>query len=324
MLKLLRLAACSLGIACAAPVIHAAGLVSNDLFVRSDGLVTLDTASNLQWLDISQTEGHSIEELRFGYGGWLAKGFRFATFEELKGFLSSAGMQEQYPYTSPTGGAMVGSVEVGQRLLALVGSTFQDEFRGMIAPRPCGSWHSNVCDIHLLNGEVVETDSYTYRIDVRRRLDGTIKTIDPSGPSPIWTTLITTRDRVGVYLVREAPPRYTFSGFMAPVSNLPKVNAGRAGRTFPLKWQLKDAIGDPVSELAAVKSISFKSTSCAAFTTDPTDAIEALSAGGSDLRFDADSGQFQYNWATPGPAGCYTLFLTVEGGQTFSANFSLR
>jgi hypothetical protein len=61
---------------------------------------------------------------------------------------------------------------------------------------------------------------------------------------------------------------YGFSGSGAPVTSLPAANIGNAGQTSPVKWQLNDANGEHVSSLSTVKSISYWSAGCSAYSVD--------------------------------------------------------
>jgi hypothetical protein len=86
----------------------------------------------------------------------------------------------------------------------------------------------------------------------------------------------------------DACDSHTFGGFLQPVDNPPAINSGRAGRTYPVKFQIRDPTGTLVTSLAAVSSITYKAVSCGSFSTDPTDALETTATGGTSLRFEDD------------------------------------
>jgi hypothetical protein len=120
---------------------------------------------------------------------------------------------------------------------------------------------------------------------------------------------------------------YNFSGFLPPVDNPPAVNKGKAGRTYPVKWQLTDRYGNYASALSLVKSIQYAGMSCTN-SSDESAWMDTEATGGTGLRYDFSANQYVYNWATPKTPGCYNLYLRLGtlncGDETFSANFNLK
>jgi hypothetical protein len=116
---------------------------------------------------------------------------------------------------------------------------------------------------------------------------------------------------------------YATGGLLDPVQAAPAVNVGRAGRAYPLKWQLSDAGGGYVGALSAVAAIRYRAVSCSAFDGDAA-AVPADTTGASGLRYDATANAYVYTWATPRTAGCYVVSVAFDSGQTLEADFQLR
>ncbi len=116
---------------------------------------------------------------------------------------------------------------------------------------------------------------------------------------------------------------YTFIGFLAPVDNPPIVNVGKAGRTYPIKWQLKDAQNIYVTALSTYRSLTYKKVTCGSFDGVPTDAMNVEATGTTGIRYDSVANQFVFNWATPSSPGCYQVFLTLTDDSVHQANFNM-
>jgi uncharacterized delta-60 repeat protein len=117
---------------------------------------------------------------------------------------------------------------------------------------------------------------------------------------------------------------FVFTGFLRPLENWPVINEGRAGRTYPVKWQLSDARGTYISTLSAVTSILTSPIACDA---SPSAIIQdiATATGGTSLRYDAVAKQFIYNWKTDqSMTGCRQLQLTLADGSKYHVRVRLR
>lgn len=186
----------------------------------------------------------------------------------------------------------------------------------------------------LVTGASALTDvkaiSAGYSHDLALKNDGTVVAWGNNGYDQVTgasgltgVTAISAGGRHNLAKNLTSTPTYTLGDFLPPVNKPDFVNFGKAGRTYPIKWQLKDAAGKFVTSLAAIKSITFKPAQCGEFTSLQANALEAETSGNSGLIYDDISNQYRYNWTAPS-AGCYVLYLNFDTGQEQKAYFNLR
>jgi len=118
---------------------------------------------------------------------------------------------------------------------------------------------------------------------------------------------------------------YVFSGFDRPVDNQPIVNNAKAGSTIPVKWQITDLDGTPISDPASFESLTSYSISCGSFTYNPIEEVEEQSPGSSGLMYLGD-GYWQFNWKTAKSyAGqCRIMVLNLADGSEHTAYFKFK
>lgn len=114
-----------------------ASLVKQDLLTTGDGLVTLDTTTNLEWLNLTATQGLSVNQVLGGAGGWVNIGFQYASFSQVGQLLNDAG------YLGSTSDyftmRLVADNSSANTFLSDFGSTSPPNFTfGFMSPFPCG------------------------------------------------------------------------------------------------------------------------------------------------------------------------------------------
>jgi hypothetical protein len=113
---------------------------------------------------------------------------------------------------------------------------------------------------------------------------------------------------------------YPWTGFFAPVDNLPTLNIAKAGSAIPVKFSLG---GDQGLGILATGYPKVVVITCD--TNTPTDVIEStVTPGQSTLTYDATAGQYIYVWKTDKAwAGtCRQLQVKLVDGTTHVARGS--
>jgi hypothetical protein len=115
---------------------------------------------------------------------------------------------------------------------------------------------------------------------------------------------------------------YDFQGFFRPVDNLPTLNIVNAGRAVPVKFSLGGDEGLDIFAEGYPKSRQIECSSSA-----PLDSIEqTLSAGASNLSYDATTERYIYAWKTKKAweGTCRQLVVKLDDGSVHKANFKFR
>ena len=115
---------------------------------------------------------------------------------------------------------------------------------------------------------------------------------------------------------------WALKGFYQPVDMFGTWNSVKGGSTVPLKFEVFAGS----TELTSVSVVhSFVQTRVDCDGTHPTDEIEVVSTGGTELRYDSTGGQFIQNWKTPKlPGQCYRVTMTTDDGSSLVAFFKLK
>jgi hypothetical protein len=108
---------------------------------------------------------------------------------------------------------------------------------------------------------------------------------------------------------------YVFSGFLPPLSQ----NLSYAlNRTIPIKFQLTDANGHPITSPSAVTSLQV------APVVNGVAGTPFMPASTNNQGLQSTGGQYLYNWQTKGlAAGTYEIVLTLADGTTHTRTIQL-
>ena len=115
---------------------------------------------------------------------------------------------------------------------------------------------------------------------------------------------------------------YNFTGFFAPIDNLPAFNEMKAGQAAPVKFSLG---GNQGLNILAAGSPSSVQISCS--TSDPILPVEQTeTAGSSSLSYDSTSNQYKYTWKTESTwkNTCRQLTVTLRDGTVHVAKFKFK
>jgi hypothetical protein len=116
---------------------------------------------------------------------------------------------------------------------------------------------------------------------------------------------------------------YTFLGFFQPVDMGTVLNIMTAGRAVPLKWQLQDATGAPLTSVTTASTLTSAAVPCSGGATDVVEE-QLTSAGDTAVIFDGQQFRFVWKTSTAWAGTCRRVTLLLSDGTRHTADFQLR
>jgi hypothetical protein len=116
-----------------------------------------------------------------------------------------------------------------------------------------------------------------------------------------------------------------FHGFLQPIDGN-TINMGKVGRTYPIKWQLKNNSGNLISDslgLSLAQQMSVQQRANACDPSLPQDQLETevSTTSSNSVRYDEPSDQFIFNYKAPATKGCYNLEILKADGVNMQKVF---
>jgi hypothetical protein len=182
--------------------------------------------------------------------------------------------------------------------------------------------------VYLLNQNILADWSATDALSGIASSSGTVPSGSPipTGTVGAKTFIVTATDEADNTTTKAVNyyVRYNFIGFLPPVDNPSVINVGKAGRTFPIKWQLKDANGNFISDLGVVLYNPLRYRQTASGSAIWGDLLPGDTSGESGLRYDSTSNQYIFTWQTSKAFAnkSYELLLELNDGSVHNALFS--
>jgi hypothetical protein len=141
---------------------------------------------------------------------------------------------------------------------------------------------------------------------------------DPSSLNTMANTICGTAASLSPFALVEK--KFAFSGFFAPVDNLPVRNSAKAGAAVPVRFSLG---GDEGLDIFAVGYPRVQLIQCDTGASIQV-VEETVTAGASGLTYDATTGRYAYIWKTERAwvPSCRQLQLRLNDGETYVANFT--
>lgn len=143
-----------------------------------------------------------------------------------------------------------------------------------------------------------------------------------------WAFTATAKDKAGNTSTRSGRYQvqlYEFGGYLQPINASGPTSVFKAGSTVPVKFQLRDAAGNPVASRTAPQWLVPVRGGLLTSSVNETVSSDTATSDGT-FRWDATAQQYIYNWQTKGLAGgyAYRIGARLEDGQVLYVTVGLR